>query len=65
MKDRCKVCQKLLTPDEIAVTKKLINRGCKEFFCVSCLAAQFQIPVDVVEKKIRYFKAIGCTLFEP
>ena len=65
MTELCQKCQKPLMPDEVAVTKKLVNRGCKEFFCISCLAAYFQISTDVIEKKIQYFKSIGCTLFDP
>ena len=29
----CKQCAKRLTRDEVAVTKKLINRGATEFMC--------------------------------
>ena len=61
--NRCKVCGRALTPDEVAVTKKLINRGATEFYCVPCLAAWFEVTEAVIEERIDYFKRTGCTLF--
>lgn len=49
--------------DEIAVTKKLINRGTKKYFCVDCLAEAFEVRPEDIREKIRYFKEMGCTLF--
>ena len=64
MTRQCKVCRRPLTADEIAVTRKLVNRGATEFMCVTCLARYFEVrPEDILER-IRYFKAAGCTLFE-
>jgi len=60
----CRNCGRVLTRDEVAVTKKLINRGAKEFFCVSCLAAYFEVRPEEIEERIAYFRAAGCTLFE-
>lgn len=63
MVDVCKQCGKAITRDEAAVTKKLVNRGATEFYCVECLAAYFEVkPADIVER-IAYFKQTGCTLF--
>lgn len=59
----CQKCGKPLTLDEIAVTKKLINRGTTTWFCVNCLAKAFDVTTEDIEKKIAYFKEIGCTLF--
>ena len=60
---RCRECGRELTSDEIAVTKKLINRGAREFYCVSCLAKYFEVTEAVIEERIEYFKKTGCTLF--
>ena len=61
----CAACGQALSADEIAVTKKLINRGTREFFCVKCLAARFEVtPQDILDR-IAYFKETGCTLFQP
>lgn len=63
MSEACKKCGRPLTPDEIAVTKKLINRGATEFFCVDCLAAFFSVTPDDIRERIAYFRQMGCTLF--
>jgi hypothetical protein len=60
----CSKCGTPISSDEIAVTRKLINRGAREFYCVSCLADWFEVrPEDILER-IEYFRASGCTLFE-
>lgn len=60
----CKKCGRILTGDEVAVTKKLVNRGATEFFCLDCLAGYFKVDRRVIEDKIRQFKEMGCTLFQ-
>lgn len=60
----CRVCGRALTQDEVAVTKKLMNRGATEFFCVDCLAAYFDVTPDDIRERIVYFKKMGCTLFQ-
>ena len=64
MSEYCKICGEPLTRDEIGLTKKLINRGCTEFLCISCLAAHFRVTKDVLHRKIQEFRDMGCTLFE-
>ena len=61
---KCVSCARPLSKDEIGLTKKLINRGCQDFYCMSCLAAHFQVEERVLVEKIAYFKSIGCTLFQ-
>ncbi len=63
MTERCQTCGKPLTADEIAVTKKLVNRGATRFSCVSCLAAYFEVTPGDIQERISYFKKKGCTLF--
>lgn len=60
---RCISCAAVLTGDEIAMTRKMINRGATEFFCLHCLAEHFRVSEDVLRQKIAEFKAMGCTLF--
>lgn len=61
----CRECGRPLSRDEVAVTKKLINRGAEEFMCVDCLARYFEVkPADILER-IAHFRVMGCTLFEP
>ena len=61
--DHCQACGCPLTPDEVAITRKLVNRGATAFFCVPCLAARFEVTPAVIEERIAYFKSMGCTLF--
>ncbi len=60
----CKKCGKALTADEVAVTKKLINRGTTVFYCIGCLAGAFDVSQEDIQEKIAYFKEIGCMLFQ-
>lgn len=59
----CKVCTKPLENDEIALTKKLINRGATEFMCIDCLAEKFEATREQLQGKIEEFRKMGCTLF--
>ena len=61
---RCIRCGKILVRDDIAMTRKMINRGAESFFCIPCLAARFELTEEILREKIREFKAMGCTLFE-
>ncbi len=61
----CVSCGRPVTRDEIAVTKKLINRGATAFYCVPCLAKYFEVQPEDIEERIRYFRQMGCTLFDP
>lgn len=62
-KDTCYSCHKPVNADDIGMTKKLINRGTTRYYCCSCLAEAFDITVEDIQKKILYYKSIGCTLF--
>ncbi len=57
-------CGAPLTRDEIALTKKLVNRGATEYLCYACLAAHFQVGIDVLRRKVAEFREMGCTLFD-
>ena len=61
--DYCCNCNRVLEHDEIALTRKLVNRGAQEFLCLSCLAARFNVTEDLLKEKIEHFKRQGCTLF--
>ena len=60
----CFQCGAKLSGDEAALTRKLINRGTRQFFCLSCLAGHFQVSEEVLRQKIREFREMGCTLFD-
>ncbi|MGI5895127.1 MAG: hypothetical protein ACOX6P_11140 [Candidatus Merdivicinus sp.] len=63
MSAHCYQCGKELLPDEIAVYRKLVNRGATEALCIPCLAKQFSVKEELIRKKIQEFKEMGCTLF--
>lgn len=60
---RCRKCGRALLSDEIAMTKKLINRGTSIYYCTDCLARAFDVTREDILAKIQYFKESGCTLF--
>jgi len=62
--EKCVSCGRALCPDEIAVTKKLINRGATEYYCVRCLAGLFDVTEEDIRERITFFKLKGCTLFD-
>ena len=59
----CRECGARLTRDELALSRKMINRALREGWCLPCLARHFQVTEDVLRKKIVEFKKMGCTLF--
>ena len=60
---KCKSCARELLADEIAIYKRLINRGAAEFECKECLAKTLKLSVEDIDRKIDFFKRHGCTLF--
>lgn len=61
---RCVRCGAVLVKDDVALTRKMVNRGAEQFLCVSCLAVHFELDESVLREKIAEFKAMGCTLFQ-
>lgn len=62
-KHYCRKCGKTLIWDEVGITKKLINRGTKTYYCIGCLAEAFDVTEKDILEKIQLFKEMGCTLF--
>ena len=63
MTGQCLKCKRELTPDEIGLHKKLVNRGASEYMCIDCLSQYFDVPITILYEKIEQFKKMGCTLF--
>ena len=62
---QCYVCGKgALTKDEIGLTKKLIDKKSKIFYCITCLAESLEVTEEELVAKIEEFKEEGCTLFK-
>ena len=59
----CMKCNRLLTGDDIGIYKKIVNRMANEFLCKTCLAEEFGVKEEIIDKKIKQFKEIGCLLF--
>lgn len=62
---RCVKCGKELSPIDVGLSKKLINRGATKFLCKACLAEKFAVTETLLDEKVRAFRAAGCVLFPP
>jgi hypothetical protein len=62
---KCYICGKTpLSKDEIGLNKKLIDKKTTIFYCLPCMAEQFEVTEDELLAKIEEFKEEGCTLFK-
>lgn len=62
---KCYVCGKTpLSKDEIGINKKLIDKKTVKFYCLTCLAENFEVGEDELLAKIEEFKNEGCSLFK-
>ena len=57
----CMQCHRALQNVEIALTKKLINRGATRFLCLNCLGKKFGVSEETLLQKAKeeYVKATG------
>ena len=61
----CYVCgKKPLSKNESGLTKKLLGKNTREFYCLDCLAEYLEVTTDELLAKIEEFKEEGCTLFK-
>ena len=60
---RCKTCGRKLVNDEIALYKRMVNRGATEYLCLTCFAAYYRVTEELLHEKIEHFREMGCTLF--
>lgn len=59
----CIDCDKPITKDEIALSRKLIDPDTEEMYCLTCMAENFGCTEEDLRVKIQEFKEQGCTLF--
>ena len=64
IKDGCKNCGVKLKKDWIALNKKLLSSDAIGFFCLNCLAEEFDCVIDDLIIKIEEFKEQDCSLFK-
>ncbi len=58
-------CGAPLSPDEVGLTKKLVNRGATEYLCFACLGSHFRLSRETLDDFVRQFRERGCSLFPP
>jgi hypothetical protein len=60
----CYVCGKEnLSKNEIGLTKKLLSKKAKNYYCLDCLAEYLEVDTEFLIEKIAEFKLQGCDLF--
>ena len=64
VKTDCIKCGKTISKDEIALHKKIVNRGATEHMCINCCEEYFSVTVELLEEKIVQYRKMGCRLFE-
>ena len=61
----CYICgKKNISKNEIGLTKKLMGKSSKNFYCISCLAEYLDVTEEELRDKIEEFKEEGCALFK-
>ena len=53
MDEYCRKCGKELAHDEIALYRKIYNRGAKDFLCISCSSQYLQVSEELLLTKIQ------------
>ncbi|MEZ3455184.1 MAG: hypothetical protein K1W17_12585 [Oscillospiraceae bacterium] len=62
--ENCMECGADLHDDDIAIFRKLVDRGAEEFFCIDCLGEHLSCTRAEIERLIKYYRDSGqCTLF--
>ena len=59
----CSQCGRPLSGMEIGLSKKLVNRSTRFFYCLTCLSIQFQVTECQLKEMAEDFRKAGCTLF--
>ncbi len=60
----CYVCGKeKLSKNEIGLTKKLLHKNAKRFYCLDCLAEYLEVDTEFLLERVQEYKDQGCILF--
>lgn len=60
---RCKICEKELEHNELAINEKLLGRGLVSFYCLDCLADYLDSTREDLERMTQEFILEGCLRF--
>jgi len=63
-KKSCYVCGKeALNKNEVGLTKKLLDKESKIYYCLDCLAEYLEVDTEFLLEKVEELKEQGCKLF--
>ena len=63
-KKRCYICGKeSLSINEIGLTKKLLDRDSRHFYCLVCLAEHLEVDTEFLLDRVEEYKEQGCIFF--
>lgn len=60
---KCCDCEKILTKDEIGMSRKMLGKDTDNYFCLECMAEYLDTTIEELLDRIEMFKEEGCTLF--
>ena len=60
---QCEYCNQKLSTNEIGISLRLLGKDGHKFLCRFCLAKEFHVEVEVIDKKIQQYRDLGCPLF--
>lgn len=61
---KCYTCGKdTLSKNEIGLTKKLLDRDSRHFYCLDCLAEHLGVDTEFLLERIKEYKEQGCIFF--
>ena len=61
--EKCQICTKALTTNEIGISLRLLGRDGSRILCRECLAQELKIDPALIDRKIQQFRSQGCPLF--
>ena len=61
----CKDCgERITNKDVIACNKKMLGKKTKNYYCLNCMAKEYEVEPDFLWEKIQEWKEQGCALFD-
>ena len=61
----CKDCGSEITDkDVLGCNRKMLGKKTKNYYCLKCMAKEYEVKPDFLLEKIQEWKEQGCVLFE-